>query len=225
MAVKATPKAMKLLEKAEDEKGEGLTKLEAVQTVATVYIPAAIVGVSTIASIIGANLLNKRQQLALTGAYSLLSKSYREYRKAAQRVFGEDADSKIMIEAAKDVPIYAGTVFNHGTLRDPDQDQSDKVLFYDVYSRRYFNATMAAVIEAQYHANRNFILRGGTPLNELYDFLGLEKIEGGDDLGWGSDMFENGYMWIDFKNELVRMDDGMECYVISSYIDPSPPFA
>ena len=57
LAVSATPKVMRLLEEAEKEKGEELTMLETVCTAAPSYIPAAAVGVSTIACIFGANVL------------------------------------------------------------------------------------------------------------------------------------------------------------------------
>lgn len=48
MAVKATPKALRLLEEAEQEKGEELTKWEKVKTAGSSYIPSVIVGTATI---------------------------------------------------------------------------------------------------------------------------------------------------------------------------------
>ncbi len=71
-SVKATPKAMKLLKKATDEKGEELSKAEIVITVAHLYIPAAAIGAGTIFCIFGANALNKQQQARLMSAYALL---------------------------------------------------------------------------------------------------------------------------------------------------------
>ena len=79
MAVKATPKALYLLEQAKEEKGKELTKFEVVQVAGPVYIPSIIMGISTIACIFGANALNKRQQAALMSAYALLDNSYKEY--------------------------------------------------------------------------------------------------------------------------------------------------
>lgn len=51
-AVRATPKAIKLLKEAELEKGENLTKLEIVRVAGPIYIPSALLGVSTIACIL-----------------------------------------------------------------------------------------------------------------------------------------------------------------------------
>ena len=64
LAVKATPKAMALLENAKEEKGEELTKSEAVLVAGPAYIPAILTGAATIACLFGANALNKRQQAA-----------------------------------------------------------------------------------------------------------------------------------------------------------------
>ena len=65
IAVKATPGALKLLERAKEEKGEDLTTLEKVKVAGPAYIPAVVTGASTIACIFGANVLNKRNQASL----------------------------------------------------------------------------------------------------------------------------------------------------------------
>lgn len=217
MAVKATPKAMMLLEQATDEKGEELTKLEVVRVAGPVYIPALAIGVSTISCIFGANVFNKRNQASLVSAYALLNQSYQQYRNAAKTVYGEDADEKIKIEAAKNVYVSADGYY----IYDPESD-SEEILFYDTFCQRYFTSTMSSVINAQYHVNRNFTLRGWSNLNELYDFLGLEKYRGGDLIGWSYDeMLESGLTpWIEFENRLVKMDDGLECYLISTLYEP-----
>ena len=99
LAVKATPKAVDIIRAREgiDHEGNyyGPTKLEVVQLTWKCYIPAALVGLSTITCIFGANVLNKRNQASLASAYALLREAYQQYRKAANTVYGEDADSKI----------------------------------------------------------------------------------------------------------------------------------
>ncbi len=71
LAVKATPKAMLLLEDAKKEKGEELTKAEVIITAGPAYIPSAVMGVSAIICVFGANALNKKQSASLTSAYTL----------------------------------------------------------------------------------------------------------------------------------------------------------
>ena len=222
LAVKATPKAVDIIRAREgiDHEGNyyGPTKLEVVQLTWKCYIPAALVGLSTIACIFGANVLNKRNQASLASAYALLRESYQQYRKAANTVYGEDADSKIIAEVAKKKYISADGCYIH----NPDSD-SEELLFYDSFSQRYFTSTMSSVLNAQYHVNRNFTLRGWSNLNELYDFLGLEEHSGGDVIGWSADeMLECGLTpWIDFENCLVEIDDGLECYIISTLFEPT----
>ena len=101
-AVRATPKAIRLIEQTEYEKGEELTKLEIVKLAGPAYIPSILIGASTITCIFGANALNKRQQAALVSAYALVDNSYKEYRAKVKELFGEEADIKIREAIAKD---------------------------------------------------------------------------------------------------------------------------
>jgi hypothetical protein len=80
---------------------------------------------------------------------------------------------------------------------------------------------MPEVINAEYHINRNLQLRGNVTLNEFYDFLGIDKIAEYEGVGWDlSDMMEDNIMWLDFDNRMTKMEDGMECCVISAMIEP-----
>jgi len=223
LAVKATPKAVDIIRAREgiDHEGNyyGPTKLEVVQSCWKCYIPAALVGLSTIACIFGANVLNKRNQASLASAYALLSESYQQYRKAAKAVYGEDADSKIKAQMAKDTYVSADGYYVYSADMDLE---SERILCYDLFSKRYFTSTMAAVLNAQYHINRNLQLRGNVSINEFYEFLGIDKIENGDDIGWSIDEFiEDGIRWLDFDNRHTVLDDGLECCVISALRNPN----
>lgn len=105
-AVRATPKAIKLLKEAEAEKGENLTKVEIIRVAGPSYIPSALLGISTIVCIFGANALNQKKQASLMSAYAMLNESYKQYRKSAKIVYGEDADDKIHAEMAKDAMVH-----------------------------------------------------------------------------------------------------------------------
>ncbi len=222
MAVKATPKAVILLDKAKKEKKE-LSILETTKIIIPPYIPTILAGITTISCIVGANILSKKRQMSIVGAYTMLDQSYKRYKKAANDVFGNDADSKIKAEMAKNTFIY-GAFSGEGQLYDPTEDSSDKVLFYDSYSERFFHSTLAAVINAEYHFNRNLSIRGYMSLNDFYEFLGLDKIAIGDDIGWYMDKIcEGGYMWMDFENEYIELEEnGLYCYRISTLFDPTP---
>jgi hypothetical protein len=212
---------MQLLSDATDEKGEKLTILETMEIAGMTYAPAAILGIATIACIFGANVLNKRSQATLASAYAFLSESHRKYRKAANSVFGEDADSKIQAEIAKQMNISGGSFAGDSTIYDLEADQkSERYLFYECFSKRYFTSTLSAVMNAQYHINRNFSLSGFAAVNEFYEFLGLDKTDSGDEIGWGQELLEDNTMWIDFDNRYTKLEDGLECYIISTVYEP-----
>lgn len=222
MAVKAAPKAFSLLEEAKSEKGEDLTKLETIRIAGPFYIPAIVMGVSTIACIFGANALNKKQQAALVSAYALVDNSYKEYKAKLKELYGEEAHqnivNSIMIEKAEDVYVHSETLCMSCDLSLEENDGEPK-LFYDEYANRYFEATIEQVITAEYHLNRNYILRGYSVLNELYEFLGLETTDYGSVLGWAP--LDDGMYWIDFNHRKVVLDDGLECYILEMPFAPS----
>lgn len=217
MAVKATPKALSLIEDAKEEKGEELTKFEIVKIAGPTYIPTAITGLATIACIFGSNVINKHQQAALMSAYALVDNSYKEYKKKVDEVYGEEAGKNVRAEIAKDK--YTGD----GTLVD-----DNKELFYDFYSGRFFESTREMVLWAQYETNRAMALNYGVSINEFYDFLGLEPIDGGDYLGWTLAVLEQAYWdsWIEFEWEptVIEEEDenhgGLECTIIHMTHEP-----
>lgn len=218
LATKATTKAVRLVDSATEEKGEELTPVEVVKVAAPLYIPTVAIGATSLVCIFGANALNKKQQASLISAYTMLDQTFKQYRKAANNVYGEDADEKITAEVAKQTYISADGYYVYDSRLD---ETEDKHLFYDWYSQRYFESTMSSVLNAQYHTNRMFILRGYVSLNEFYEYLGLEKVSYGDDVGWGWDLIEDGVAWIDFDNRYTKLEDNMDCYIITPIWSPT----
>ena len=214
LAVKATPKALALLEEAKEEKGDDLTALETVAVAGPVYIPAAITGVSTLACIFGANILNKRQQAGLMSAYALLDSSYKEYKNKVGELYGEEADLRVREEIAKDM-YEEDTEFDDGLE-----------LFFDNYSMRYFRTTAEKVQRAEYEINRTLNMRDWASLNEFYEFLGIPGVEGGEEVGWsiGGNLACYWQSWIDFDHDKVPMEDGMECRIITMRVEPYPDY-
>lgn len=216
MSAKATPKALLLLDEAKKEKGEELTKFEKVKTASPAYIPAALVGVSTIACVFGANALNKRQQAALMSAYALLDNSYKEYKKKVTELYGENADKEVRAEIAKDK--YVDEEF--------DFHDDGKQLYYDDYSGRYFEAKPEDLLRAENIVNRELAATAGVFLNEFYDAVGLERTDYGDYMGWSScEMYDTCWSsWLEFYHEKVVMDDGLEVTIITFGMEPTFDF-
>lgn len=224
-AIKATPKAMKLLEKASDEKNDELTKLEVVKIAAPVYIPTVAIGVSTIVCMFGANTLNRKQQAALVSAYALVSNSYKEYKDKLKELYGEEAHQNIVDsivkEKTKDAKITSESLCCTSSL-DVDEDESDIRLFYDEFSQRYFESTLAKVVQAEYYLNRNFNRKQYCDVNEWYDLLGLTRTGSEYYIGWAAYQFDEDGMepWIDFNHREVQLDDGLTCIVIEFLVEP-----
>lgn len=204
LAIKATSKATKLIDQAEDEKGNDLTKFEVVKVAAPIYIPTVTVAASTIACIFGANVLNKRQQAALTSAYILLDTAYKEYRAKVKESFGDDIDILVRDDIVKD----------KYQQRDDISDGED-CLFYEYYYGDFFNRSREEVMSAEYRLNLKFAKTGYATLNDFYELLNLPKTEAGDVIGWTYDDEFYGCSWIDFEHELMDLEDGMECHIIN----------
>ena len=103
-----------------------------IKVAAPAYIPAAIVGVSTIVCVFGIDILGKRQQASLASAYALLNRSYSEYKQKVTDICGEEIESDIeeMVDG------------------DPLDDFEDgKLLFFDLATMQYFRTTLDQVIQ------------------------------------------------------------------------------
>lgn len=217
-AVKATPKALKLIKIREEElKTDKLEPMELVRVSWKCYIPSALIGAGTIACIVGIGIIDRRNQAALASAYAMLNESYKQYRQATKKVYGNDADNKIHAEMAKDAMVHTSDWGYQVYNMDMDSD-SEKLLFYDLTTKRYFTTTMAAVLNAEYHINRNLALRGECSLNEWLSFLGLDDVENGDEMGWDINKMveEMDSYWLDFDNQKTLLEDGLECITIDT---------
>lgn len=228
LAVKATPKAVMLIE-ADSRKNHGGdpdagTKMEAVKACWTCYIPAAATGMATIACIFSANMLNRKQQASLASAYALVSRQFRDYKNKVKELYGKEAHERIMsalaVEKTEAPCIYGSLTGNDFDFGETGEEQR---LFYDSFSERYFQATITQVLLAEYHLNRNFALNGGEiSLTEFYTFLGLDTPEVLKDLFW---FVSDYYYWIDFTHTKAMVDDGLsgevECWIIEMDFPPT----
>lgn len=218
-AGKATPKALMLLDEAQENKqerdGEDLTKLEVVKVVLPVFVPTIIAGTSSIACIAGANILNQRKQAALTSAYYLTKSAFDNYRNKTIELKGEEVDEEIQKAIINDRLANTTVTYEH-----------PEMLFYDSVSGECFCSTEKKVLEAFYHFNRNFKLRGYVTYNELCDFLEISRQDYGDALGWSDYMGEitYGYVHIDYHLKRDVFDNGYEYFVIEYPFPPHEDF-
>lgn len=200
LTAKCTIKAIDLLAEAEDKKQDDLTEIEVIKTVAPAYIPAVLTGAATITCMFGANVLNKRQQATLMSAYVLLDRTYKDYKEKVVDLFGEEARDKIKEALVHSKYLDVDNMY--------DIADSDKSLYFDMYSMRYFHSTEEEVEEAE-RIFEECVKNGYACINDFYQLVGLDPIAHGNDFGWFEYARE-----VRFAHTFTRMDDGMECTII-----------
>lgn len=211
LAVRETPKAIRLLEEEADNKGDELTVPEKVKTCWKCYIPAAITGVTSIACLIGASSVNSKRNAALAAAYNISTAALTEYKDKVIETVGEKKERAIRDEIAKDkieqAPVHTKEIIMTGR---------GKTLCYDGIFGRYFESDMDTIRRALNTINRE-IIHGDmyVSLNDFYDAIGIGPIPIGNDLGWNID---DGEIEVDFSAQLT--EDDRPCIVLTYNVAP-----
>lgn len=210
--------AKKFKEEGSDE--ITITKAEKFKTVWKDYIPAVAVGVGTIACIVGANILNKKKQASLVSAYTLLNTGFKRYSGKLRELYGQEAHDKIIdelsVEDANPKDILRYDMCGNVESGFDDEDE-DTVLFCEMLSPsktpRYFRSKPTSVMAAFLSINRMYALGGSPSVNHFYDFLGIDRIDGCDAIGWD---ICTGMPCIDFNTIKHTLDDGAKYYIIDT---------
>lgn len=188
LAVRATPKAILLKEKAEMEKNrdisayqeaQPLTPAELVRSCWRCYTPAFIMGVFGTACLIGANSVHLRRNAALAAAYALSETSFKDYKEKTAEVVGEKKETEIRNAVAKDAieknPPVEADIIETGFGNN---------LCYDPICGRYFRCDIEKLKSSLVELNMSLISEGWVSLNDYYERLRLPESRIGDDLGW-----------------------------------------
>lgn len=194
MAVKATPKAMKLLDEYRRETNRELSKLDTVKITWKCYIPTGIVGGITIGCIIGSNAINTKRNAALAALYTLSETAFREYRSKVVETIGKNKELKIRDEI-KDARIKQHIAEDKEVLFTGDGE----VLCYDVLTGRYFKSDIETIRQSINELNRDLMSDMWISLNELYYKLGLPGTKLGDEMGFNID---KGLIEVDYSSHL-----------------------
>lgn len=213
-SARAALKARQKLLAAEEEKDDALTTKETLVIAIPSYILPFTIAGATIGGIFCNHTMNQKEKLALISACALMTSKLEEFKAKVNEIYGENA-TKMVTDAINE---------EKASVQAPPFTDLGTKLFYEPISGRLIERTETEVLEAEYHFNRNFILRGYANLNEFYDFLGLEHTPEGDVLGWSMDAgFEfYGYSWVDFEHEEHTTTDGLE---ITDIVMPFAPTA
>ena len=216
MAVKATPKAMKLIEeKKKETKKTKLKTVELIKTTWKCYIPAAVVATVSTSCLIGSSKESLRRNAVLATAYKIAEQTHKEYKEKVIETLGEKKEEIIRDKIAKDKlnsnPVDNNTVFI---------TSSGNTLCLDGLSGRYFMSDVDKIKKVENELNRRMRNDNYISLNEFYDEIGLEHTDLGYDLGWNID---RGYIDIHLSAQLTS--DNKPCVVIGFDIAPKYDYA
>ena len=234
LAVKATPKAVDLIENLRKEQWQNIsakqanelnkngvvelppiTKIDIVKVTWKGYIPAVSTSIVSIACLIGANSVNNRRNAALATAFKISETALREYKNKVIETIGEEKErvlsSKIDEDKIRNNPIDSSQVY---------LTEKGNVLCYDSMSGRYFKSDINVIESAVNKVNKQMLTEMYISLNDFYSELGLKGTYVGDDLGWNVD---DGLLRINFGSQIA--DDGTPCVVINYNVEPKYDFA
>lgn len=226
LAVKATPRALMLIEEKkreinrdilEEAKANGheicnhvdkLTPVDTVKVAWKCYIPATVTGVASVVCLVGANSTNARRNAALAAAYTISETALKDYRSKVVEVVGEKKEREVRDAVAKE-KLERNPVENTEIIIT----EKGVTRCYDSLSGRYFRSDIDILNRAVNELNRKMIDQTYMSLNDYYYAVGLPDIKVGDDLGWRVDQ---GLIELDFSAQLSN--DGVPCVVVD-FID------
>lgn len=224
LAVKATPKALSLIEAKKEEINskrfdeqlnkdgklrdlQEVTKLKFSDTIKTTwkcYMPATITGAMSIACLIGASSVHVKRNAVLVTAYQLSESALSEYKEKVIETIGEKKEEAIRDKISKD-----RVERNPASKNEVILTEKGNTLCLDALSGRYFKSDIDKINKAINIINNRILHDYYASLNDLYSELGLPGIDIGNSLGWNSDM---GLIETYLSSQLS--DDGTPCLVL-----------
>lgn len=234
LAVKATPKAMKLIEERKEELNQNsfekninndyslknhkeIDKLDAKETIKTVwkcYIPTTVLMAASISCLVGASSVHIKRNAVLATAYRLSETAATEYRNKVVETIGAKKEEAIRDKVNKDRVDRKPVVENQVIITE-----KGNTLCYDHLSGRYFKSDIDKINKAINEMNRRINTDYYISLNDLYDELGLEETKLGDVLGWNSDM---GLLDLHLSSQISS--EGVPCLVLDFNNSPKYDF-
>lgn len=203
LAVKATPKAIELLNeeqsirvdiamKEANERGEDIDEEELedacrldsktyLKLLWRPYLPTVISGVLTITCIIGSHVISEKRATVLAGLVSSSEALLVKYQDKVIEQFGENKERALRDSIAED------DIRNAPPIKEHIQETKygyDRDVFKDLRTGRYFwfdierlRSVENDILSLLNHGER-------VTLNEFYSMLGLGDVEDGELLGW-----------------------------------------
>lgn len=202
---------------------EQLSFQEKFEIAAPKYLPAFLVGLASAGCFIGAQIINGKQQAALIAAYGLLAQEFNGYRSEVKDEIGMERERQIF-QANRQKMLAMQEEIKR--LRESCDTQTYMITTLPNVT---FDLKPGQFDKACLHFNRNVQLRGGGPIAELYEFLGIPREawdeaykDEAEDYGW--EEYENevtwGCSWTDFVIRKIHLKNEKTINLICPTIPP-----
>lgn len=213
LAVRATPKAMLLIEEAKAKKDTNedvsisvdVTPIEIIKATWKCYIPTVLIGSGSIVCLICAHSTNARRNAALAAAYSLSETALKEYQAKVVETIGEKKEQAIQDAVNKD-----RVTANPPVAQEVIITSHGDTLCYDHWSGRYFKSDVEKIRKAANEVSRRMLDEMYVSLNDFYSELGLSETPLGEELGWNV----NREGFVEVKIGATLADGDVPCIVL-----------
>jgi hypothetical protein len=215
LAVKATPKALRLIEEKKLELNVAdLTIKDTIKAAWKPYIPATLLCTTSISCLIGASAVNYKRNAALATAYAISERTLLRYRDKVIDTLGDKKEKEIREKVAQD-EVTNKPVSNSQII----VTSKGHTLCMDSISGRYFESDIDIIQKKVNYLNRRMLHENYISLDEFYYELGLEPTKNASNLGWNLDQ---GLIELDFSACLT--DDGRPCVYVDYAVSPRYEF-
>lgn len=198
---------------ADNQPTEPLSTKEQFEATWKLYTPAAASAAMTVAAIVCAVRISDRRTAAVATAYSVLDKSYGEYRAKTLAKTSKPKEQAIRDEIAQDK-----ITKNPPSSTEVIIVSGGTVLCHDGYSGRYFYSDMETLRRAENDINWQILNEDHASLTDFWDKIGIKRTSESDELGWNTDR--------QFTLEITTAlsEDNKPCIVYEFRYPPMPLF-
>lgn len=208
LAVKATPKALMLIEERKlDLDTDELSKTEIVKCAWKCYIPTTVVGSLSVGCLVTAMSASYRRNAAIATACAISETTLKEYQAKVLDTIGSKKEQEIRDEIAHDkiesIPVNKNEIIVTG--------KGDTLCIEPYYSGQYFYSDIEKIKRGINEINEQIINNHYASLNDLYEKIGMTPTEkSGNELGWN---ISQGIVNVHYSSQLNP--DGVPCLVIN----------
>lgn len=220
MAVKATPKALEMIDEVKGANGGEITGKQLAKVGLKAYWPTATVFVGSATCLIFANNIGIRRNVALAAAYRISEGALRDYQEAIIEEVGEKKATLIKDRVAKkhvERAVESGKDSEGCVVLTGDGDY----WCLDSISGRFFKSNIEKIRQAVNSFNKKMITDNVVCLNDWYDEINLPHIDIGYGLGW---VMERTSDMLDISYTTAMKDEQVPCLVLQYMVEPTYDF-